>query len=187
MLRRVPLVGALLLVVAAICGVALAARSYPDSVGDVKRGAGPDITSVRLSNTASKLTFRVRFASAPPLRLSTREKWVDMLLIGIDVPPLGPRPMMPGGEWLGADYALGTHGPSTIGQLVRLGNQVAPPIRFTVVTSGRDLVLSVPRRSLGNPLWFRFNVVAAREGESQDADGGFDVAPQRGTFLYRLS
>lgn len=189
MLRRIPLLSTLLLVsAAAICGVAAAAKTYPDPIGDPTGGAAPDVAAVTVSNTASTLTFRVRFASAPPLRLSTREKWVDMLLIGIDVPPLGPPPSIPGGEWLGADFALGTHGPSKTGQLVRLGKKhSAPPLRFKIVTRGRTLSFSVPRRALGNPHWFTFSVAAAREGESQASSGGFDVAPRHATFRYQLS
>ena len=186
-LWRIPLLGALL-VLLAVCGVALAAKSYPDPRGDVKGGGGPDIASVTLSNSASVVTFRVRFAGSPPLQVSLREKWVDMLLIGIDVPPIGPSPVTPGGEWLGADFALGTHGPSETGQLVRIGKKrSAPPLRFKIVTTGRTLVFSIPRRALGNPGWFRFNLAAAREGESEAAGGGVDVAPGRGTFRYVLS
>ena len=186
-LRRIPLLGVLLLLLLAVCGVALAAKTFTDPVGDVRGGAGPDVVAVTLSNTASTLTFRVRFASAPPLRLSTRGKWVDMLLIGIDVPPLGPPPTRPGGEWRGADFALGTHGPSKTGLLVRLGkNRSARPIRFRIVTRGRTLSFSIPRRALGSPRWFAFNVAAAREGESEASGGGFDVAPGHGTFRYRL-
>ena len=187
-LRRVPLLGVLLVVVASICGVALAAKNYPDKVGDVKGGGGPDIASVTVSNTASTLTFRVRFVSAPPLRVNTREKWVDMVLIGVDVPPLGPRPSIPGGEWPGVDFALGTHGPWGTGMLVRLGEKRSgPPVRIKMVTSGRTLSFTVPRRALGNPRWLTFNVAAAREGESETTGGGLDVAPQRGTFRYVLS
>ena len=189
MVLRRPLLSVLLLLpAAAICGIALAAKTYADPVGDVRGGAGPDVTSLTVSNTASTLTFRVRFASAPPLGLSTRGKWVDMLLIGIDVPPLGPPPSTPGGEWLGADFAMGTHGPSETGQLVRLGKKrSAPPIRFKIVTRGRTLSFSIPRRALGSPRWFTFNVAAAREGESQASGGGFDLAPGRGTFRYQSS
>jgi hypothetical protein len=187
-LRRFPLLGVLLLgVVASICGVALAAKNYPDRVGDVKGGGGPDIASVTLSNTASTLTFRIRFVSAPPLRVNTREKWVDMLLIEVDVPPLGSRPSSPGGEWLGADFALGTHGQSGIGQLVRLGKKQSAAIRVKTVTSGRTVSLTVPRRALGGPRWLTFRIAAAREGESGTVGGGFDVAPQHGTFRYGLS
>jgi hypothetical protein len=34
-----------------ICGIAFGAQSYRDPVGDVKGAAGPDITSVSVSNT----------------------------------------------------------------------------------------------------------------------------------------
>ena len=188
MLRRIPLLSVLLLLLGVICGVALAAKTYTDPIGDVKGGAGPDVAAVTVSNTASTLTFRVRFASAPPLRLSVRQKWVEMLLIGIDVPPLGPPPATSGGDWRGADFALGTHGPSKTGQLVRIGKKrAAPPIRFKVSARGPTLSFSIPCRALGSPHWFTFNVAAAREGENQATGGGFDVAPGQGTFRYRLS
>lgn len=188
-LRRILLPSVLLLVLpAAVCGAAQAAKTYPDPAGDVKDGGGPDVVAVTLSNTASTLSFHVRFASAPPLRLSTHERWVDMLLIGIDAPPLGPPPSTPGGEWPGAEYALGTHGPSETGQLVRLGEKhAAPPRRFKVVTHGRTLSLSIPRRALGSPRWFTFNIAAAREGDNRGTSGGYDVAPGHGTFRYRFS
>lgn len=169
-------------------GVAVAATTFPDRPNDQAPAAGPDIRSVTLSHTRTTITFRVRFATAPPLGVGRKSSWVDMLLIGIDVPPLGPPPSIPGGEWLGADFALGTHGPSKTGQLVRLGKKhSAPPLRFKIVTRGRTLSFSVPRRALGNPHWFTFSVAAAREGESQASSGGFDVAPRHATFRYQLS
>jgi len=185
-LRRVPLLAALLLVASfAICGSALAATVYRDRAGDAK--GAPDVTWIRLSNTASAITFRVRFASAPPLRLDRREGWVDMLLIGIDVPPLGPRPRAPGGEWPGADFALGTHGPSRVGQLVQLAKKRAAPVTtFTIEAGGRTLNFSIPRRALGSPRWFTFSLAAAREGTAEKS-GGVDVVPQRGTYRYRLA
>ena len=187
-LRRIALTSVMVALLAGTCWAGLAAKTFADPTGDVKDGAGPDVASVTLSHTASMLTFHVRFASAPPLRLSAREKWVDMLLIGIDVPPLGPPPVTAGGEWRGADFALGTHGPSRTGQLVRLGRKPSgKPTRFQIVTGRRTLSFSIPRRAIGSPRWFTFNVAAAREGESQAFEGGFDVAPERGTFLYRLS
>ena len=170
-----------------ISGVAVGAHSYPDRVGDVKGGRGPDITSIAVSNTKTAVTFRVGFAKAPPLRLSTREGWVDMLLIGVDVPPLGPRPLSPGGPWPGVNFALGTHGPSKTGQLVRLGDATSRlGARFKIVTRGSTLTFSVPRSSLGSPAWFTFSVAAARELE-KEAGGGVDVAPDRGTFRYTLT
>lgn len=180
----------LLAVFFTVCGVASAATSYPERVGDVGRG-GPDIASIRVSNTKATVAFRVRFARAPPLRVSTREGWVDMLLIGIDVPPLGPRPAIAGGPWPGANFALGTHGPSKTGSMVRLAQGVpAKPrlvARFKIVSSGPTLTFSIPRRALGDPAQFTFSVAAAREMENEAAGGGTDVAPARGTFLYRLT
>jgi hypothetical protein len=165
-----------------------AASTYPDRVGDVAPGAGPDIASISLSNTRTTVTFRVRFASAPPLRLSTRANWVDMLLIGIDVPPIGPPPVAPGGEWRGANFFLGTHGPSKAGKLVRLGdgNSLRPPATFKIATDGATLTFAIPRRALGNPNWFVFSAAAARELQ-QETGGGLDLAPARGTYRYTLN
>jgi hypothetical protein len=188
-LRRWAVLGVCLLaVLLLICGVAFAAKSYPDRVSDVEGGAGPDIASVTVSNTKTKVTFGVRFVKAPPLRVSTREGWVDMLLIGIDVPPLGPRPVVPGGEWRGANFAAGTHGPSKTGQMVWLGRgEYRRVASFKIVTSGSTLTFSVPRRALGSPTWFRFTVAAARELEEEATGGGVDWAPARGTFRYALT
>jgi hypothetical protein len=170
-----------------ICGIAFAATSYPDRVGDVKGGAGPDLASITLSSTKTTVTFRVRFAAAPPLRAGKR--WVDMLLIGVDVPPLGPGPRSPGGEWRGANFALGTHGPATTGLMVQLRQGKSRPVtRFRIRTSGSTLSFSIPRRALGDPAWFAFSVAAARESVSEEAaGGGVDTAPAQGTFRYTLT
>jgi hypothetical protein len=170
-------------------GAAHAARGYTDRAGDVARGSGPDLLSIRISSTRTSLTFRVRFAHAPPLRGSAREHWVDMLLLGIDVPPLGPRPTEPGGEWPGADYALGAHAPATKGLLVRLGDG-APASRrrvgtFGITITGATMTFSISRRSLGSLRWFTFSVAAARETDETDG-GSVDLAPARGTYRYRL-
>ncbi len=187
-LRQVPLVAGLLLVALfVLCGAAFATKIYTDRVGDAK--GAPDVASVALSNTASTITFRVRFANAPPLRISSREGWVDMLLIGIDVPPLGPPRTTPGGEWPGANFALGTHGPSHVGRLVRLGKKRSTQVStFKIVTRGRMLSFSIPRRALGSPRWFDYSVATAREEvEEKPGRGGADVVPQRGTSRYHLS
>lgn len=164
-------------------GSASAARSYTDRVGDPD-GPAPDIASATVSNTRTKLTFRIRFATTPPLDVSESEGWVDMLLIGVDVPPLGKKPI-PGGDWRGANYALATHGPSPTGYLVRVGPNIPPAsgivARFKVLTRGRTVTFSVARRALGNPAWFRFLVAAGREME---AGGGSDFAPDSGTYRY---
>ena len=190
--RRTTVLGAFLLATLFVfVGTALAAKTYPDLVRDLKRGGGPDIASVRVSDTAAKVTFAFRFTKAPALRVSTREGWVDMLLLGIDVPPLGPLPVAPGGEWRGADLAAGTHGPSASGVLVRLpktqGGRSRALARFPIVTRGTTLTFSIPRSVLGGARWFTFTVAAARESAEENAGGGFDVLPARGTLRYVLT
>jgi hypothetical protein len=186
--RRFALAGAAALAVPVLlAGAAFAARSYPDRVGDVAGGSGPDIASLRVANTARAITFRLRFAKAPPLRVGTRGRWVDMLLVAVDVPPLGPRPVAPGGEWRGADFALGTHGPSKTGVVVRLGEKGGRVASFEIRTVGTTMTFSVPRRALGGPAWFAFSVAAARETEQASTHGGVDVLPDRGTLRYALT
>lgn len=188
--RCASLGAAVLAVSVLLCGSAYAAKSYTDRTGDVTGGSGPDIVSIGLSNTKASITFRVRFSNTPPLRVSASQKWVDMLLIGIDVPPVGPRPVAPGGEWPGANFALGTHGPSKTGQLVRLGKGISPNSQrvgtFKIVTRGATVTFSISRRSLGSPRWFTFTIATAREME-ETSDGGIDLAPARGTFRYVLT
>lgn len=175
---------AVLAVLVAACGGSSWPANFADPVGDVDRG--PDLTSVRVSNTDSEITFAVRFATEPPLRFDEAEGRVDMLLIGIDVPPLGPEPVAPGGEWPGVDFALGAHGPSTDGMLVRRG--VRKATRFAIRTSGSTLTFSVPRSALGDPEWFTFSAAAARESNDEAGDGGgFDVVPGQGTLRYTLT
>jgi hypothetical protein len=172
-------------------GVALAATDYPDRVSDVRREAAPDIASVRVSNTVATVTFSVRFVKAPPHRTSRNPGWVDMLLVGIDVPPVGPPPVAPGGEWVGADFAIGTHGPSRTGRMVRLGREIPAKPRhvatMSIVTQRSTLTFSIPRRALGTPTWFRFSVAAAREKEGDETGGAVDVAPAHGTYRYVLT
>ena len=188
--RYASLGACLLAVFVLLCGIAYGAKGYPDPAGDVAGGPGPDVVSIGLSHTKASITFRVRFADAPPLRASATRTWVDMLLIGIDVPPVGPRPVTPGGEWPGANFALGTHGPSKTGQLVRLGTAIPGRPRqiatFRIVTTGATVTFSIPRRLLGSPAWFVFSVATARETE-ETGDGAVDLAPARGTFRYALS
>jgi hypothetical protein len=170
------------------CGTAAAARIYSDPAGDAR--LGPDVRSVTVSNTSADVIFRVRFATSPPLRVGARQGWIDMLLLGIDVPPLGPRPI-PDGDWLGAEFAAGFHGPATTGMLVRL--QTGSPklvARFRVVTRARTVTFSIPRRALGSPTWFAFEMAAAREWsvEGTEPSGAkADFVPTRGTLRYTLT
>jgi hypothetical protein len=174
--RRVAALGAPIAAALLVCGVALAGKGFTDPRGDVREGNGPDVVTLKLSSTKTAVTFTVRFAKAPPLRVSPREEWVDMLLIGIDTPPLGRRPN-PDGDWLGANFALGTHGPSRTGMLVKLaGGRQRQIARFPIVVEGSTLTFSVSRRALGNPAWFSFMVAAARETSTESAGGELRLA-----------
>lgn len=170
-------------------GSAPAATAFPDPVGDVQGGAGPDITSIAVSHTASTVTFRFRFASAPPLGLSAREGWVDMLLVGIDVPP---RSLKRGAHgWSGLDDYAGLHGAEKTAMVVKTSpTKPSQPSRVLarprVTVSGRTLSFSISRDSLGDPAWIEFVVAAGRETSDQANGGGSDEAPQRGTFHYPL-
>jgi hypothetical protein len=185
--RGLVLLAASIAVALLVCGIALAAKTYPDRLGDVKGGSGPDIASITVSNTPTMITFRVRFARTPPLRVSTQGRWVDMLLIGIDVPPIGPLPVS-GVAWRGANYALGTHGPSTTGRLADLTKTPSRrPTSFKVVTRGATVTLAIPRRVVGNPSRFTFQVAAGREYVQGATGGGGDLAPAYGTFRFALT
>ncbi len=168
---------------------ALAATAFRDPVGDVQGGAGPDITSIVVSHTNSSVTFRFRFASAPPLGFSARQGWVDMLLLGIDVPPRSLKRTPHG--WLGLDYYAGLHGTQTTAILVK-ASPTSPSQPRRVVTRpkvtvrGHTLSFSLDRAKLGNPAWIEFVVATGRETSDQATGGGSDVAPNRGTFHYRL-
>jgi hypothetical protein len=182
-------IAAVLLTLAVGVATALAATTFPDPVGDVQGGHGPDITSVVVSHTASTVTFRFRFASAPPLGVSARKGWVDMLLIGIDVPPRGLSRGAHG--WMGLDYYAGLHGTEKTAMVVKPSlTKPSQPSRVLarpkVTVSGRTLSFSISRNTLGNPAWIEFVVAAGRETSDQVNGGGSDEAPNHGSFHYRL-
>ena len=182
----VAVLGLTLGVVVAAAG---AGMRFADPVGDVTGGAGPDLTLVSVSHTASTVTFRFRFAKAPPLGVSAKGRWVDMLLIGIDVPP---RSLKRGAKgWAGLDYYAGLHGMEKTAMVVKTSpakpsqpSKVLARPRVTV--SGRTLSFSLNRSTLGNPAWIEFVVAAGRETSSQASGGGSDEAPNHGTFHYQL-
>jgi hypothetical protein len=184
------MITAVLLTLALSTGIAtaFAATAFPDPVGDVQGGAGPDITSIAVSHTASTVTFRFRFANAPPLGVNARKRWVDLLLIGIDVPPRSLKRGPHG--WAGLDYYAGLHGSDKTAMVVKTSptgpsrhSVLAHP---TVTVSGHTLSFSLGRAKLGNPGWIEFVVAAGREMSNQADGGGSDEAPNRGIFHYRL-
>ena len=170
-------------------GTALATTSFSDPVGDVEGGVGPDITSISVSHTRSTVTFRFRFTKAPPLGVSARGGWVDMLLIGIDAPPRSLKRTTSG--WAGLDYYAGLHGRDKTAIVVKASpTRPSQPrkvvARPKVTFSGRALTFSVSRSALGSPSWFEFVVAAGREMSDQATGGGSDNAPNRGAFHYKL-
>ena len=156
---------------------------FPDPAGDVRGGAGPDLTAVSVSHDRVSVTFRLRFATAPPLRVSERERWADMVLVAVDVPPRTLRRTSLG--WSGADYWAGMHAGERTATVVRAG----PRARNTVVgrppaqVSGHTVTFSVRRALLGNPAWIEVAVAAGREGGGE----GSDEAPARVAFHVVLS
>lgn len=180
----------LAMLVAGGCGSSgVTARSLEDPASDVAAASGPDVVGVAVDREDDAITFRVRFAAAPPLQISEQGGWVDMLLIGIDLPPLGAPPASPGGEWTGADFALGTHGPSASGILVRLrAGEAAPGLKtdIPIETDGVTLTISVPRRELGDPETFAVSIAAAREwndAADEPAAAKPDIVPDTGTWI----
>jgi hypothetical protein len=175
--------------------------TFRDPVGDVSGGAGPDLVSVTIGHTPADVTFGIRFAEAPPLRASTSEGWIDMVLVGIDVPPYGPPPG-PIGGWTGVDYVAGLHGAqreirfqamegSTEGADQPTGTASAEPdapervVRLDATVDGATLRFAIPRRLLGDPASFAFTVAAGREGET--GGGGSDSAPDLGALHYEIA
>ena len=173
-------------------GTASTGRTYRDAAGDVPAGT-PDLTSVSISNDASTVRVRFRFANAPPLSTSPSGEWTDMLLMGIDVPPIGPGPTPSG--WTGLDYALGMHGVDDRAVFRSMqpglgadgGTGMAPGLRtLRSRTQGREVTIALPVALLGNPKYFDFTVAVGREGGDEASSAGGDMIPARGTARYRL-
>lgn len=168
--------------------VAGTGTGFADPVGDVEGGAGPDLALVSVAHTASTVTFRFSFAKAPPLGVSAKAGWVDMLLVGIDVPPRRLKRTAQG--WLGADYYLGTHGSERTAILVKASSNPSQPGKVLgrpkVTVNGRTLSFTVGRKAVGSPAWIEFVVAAGRETSDQTSGGSSDEAPTHGTFHYQL-
>ena len=145
---------------------------YRDGAGDVKGGPGPDIRFVRATDRADQISFRVVFAKAPPLAVSTGRGFTDMLIIAI---------------WTtrkaGAEqphYWLGVHGVDlTRVTLVDALTKRSVRLRPAVV-SDKTVILTLDARRIGNPRTIRLSVAAGRE-MNKGTGGGGDLAPDRGT------
>lgn len=171
-------------------------RTLEDPAGDVAATTWPDVVAVTVERDDETIIFRVRFATALPLRVSEKEGWIDMVLIGVDVPPPGPPPAMPGGEWRGADYFLGAHGPSEEGMLVRLAASASEDeatwekrADIPIAIDAATLSLLVPRDELGDPGTLTISIAAAREwneAKNEPAEVTPDIVPDTGTWTIEL-
>ncbi len=163
-------------VVAALVAVPAAVSDssiwYRDAAGDVKGGPGPDIRFVRGTDRAGRISFRVVFAKAPPLAVSTKQGFTDMLIVTIwTTGKTGAKQ---------PHYWLGVHGAdltrvSLVNALTKGSARLGP-----AVVRDKTVVLSLDARRIGDPRVMRFSVAAGRE-MNKGAGGGGDLAPDKGT------
>lgn len=145
---------------------------YRDGRGDVRGGPGPDITFVRATDRAGRITFRVVFAKAPPLAVSTKQGFTDMLIVTI---------------WTSAKtgarqphYWLGVHG-ADLRHVILVNALTKRSVRLPeAVVSHKTVILSLDPHRIGDPRTIRFSVAAGRE-MSKGTGGGGDLAPDKGT------
>ena len=169
-----------LIVAAGAAGAALAVPAtvsdssvwYRDGAGDVLGGPGPDIRFVRGTDRAGRISFRVVFAKAPPLAVSKKQGFTDMLIVAIwtSRKAVADRPQ----------YWLGVHGAdlrrvSLVNARTRRSVRLGPAL-----VRDKTVTLSVDARRIGDPRVMRFSVAAGRE-RNEGAGGGGDLAPDRGT------
>ena len=164
-------------------------RTYRDAEGDVAAGL-PDLTAVTIASDATTVSMRFTFRSAPPLRTDAAAGWTDMLLVGLDVPPIGPGPQAGGGDWVGVDYAFGVHAIERQARLRSMGGGLGgaapgPPTALPTRWSGRSISIDLTRALIGDPPYFDFVAAVGREGSNESGEG--DALPTTGTLRYRLS
>jgi hypothetical protein len=146
--------------------------SYRDAGGDVKGGAGPDIRFVGATDRAGRISFRIAFAKAPPLAVSAKQRFTDMLIVTIwTTRKTGARQPH---YWLGVHAADLTH-VSLVNALTKRMVRVGP-----AAVSGKTVTLSFHARRIGDPRFIRFSVGAGRE-LNDGTGGGGDLAPDKGT------
>lgn len=145
---------------------------YRDGPGDVKGGPGPDIRFVRATDRAGRISFRVVFAKAPPLGVSTKQGFTDMLIVTIwTTGKTGARQ---------PHYWLGVHGVdltrvTLVNALTKRSVRLGP-----AVVSDKTVILSLDAHRIGDPRMIKFSVAAGRE-MNRGTGGGGDLAPDKGT------
>jgi hypothetical protein len=158
------------------------AGAHRDAFGDVTPGE-PDLTALRITNDARAVRMAFTFAGAPPLATNLSAGWTDMLLMGIDVPPIGSKPTPNG--WMGVDYALGMHGVDDRAVFRDMHQTKRQMTTLRSHVSGRTITIDLPRTLIGDPAYFDFNVSVGREGGDQEGSG--DSIPATGTLRYRMT
>jgi hypothetical protein len=144
---------------------------YRDAAGDVTGGPGPDIRFVRGTDRAGRISFRVAFAKAPPLAVSAKQGFTDMVIVTVwTTGKTGPRE---------PHYWLGVHGAdlkrvSLVNALTKSSVRLGP-----AVVSRKTVILTFDASRIGDPRAIRFSVAAGRE-MNEGAGGGGDLAPDNG-------
>jgi hypothetical protein len=147
---------------------------YRDAAGDVRGGPGPDIRFVRATDRGGRISLRVVFAKSPPLAVSTKRGFTDMLIVTIwTTGKTGPRQPH---YWLGV-HAADLTGVALVNALKRSSVRLGP-----AVVSGKTVTLSLDADRIGDPRVIRFSVAAGRE-MNEGRGGGGDLAPDHGTSL----
>jgi hypothetical protein len=147
---------------------------YRDAGGDMKGGLAPDIRYVRGTDRAGRISFRVVFAKAPPLTVSTEEAFTDTLVVTIWT--TGKNTARQPDYWLG----VRGHDPADVVLVdarTKSRARVAP-----AVVSKKTVILSIDAHRLGDPRAMRFSVAASREMRN-GTGGGADLAPDKGASM----
>jgi hypothetical protein len=144
-----------------------------DARGDVKGGPGPDIVAASAREHAGRISFHAVFTTSPPLIVSTKQGFTDMLLVSIWTSDrVTRRP----------DYWLGVHAVD-LERVVLVNAQTRKMISLRpAVVSRRSVTLTVAEYKIGNPSVIRFSVAAGRETNAESGGGG-DLAPDHGASM----
>ena len=149
---------------------------YDDPAGDVT--GGPDLIACGASEPwESLVSFRLEFASEPPLSYDLETMTTDELWVAVSTKP---GPLFEGD----IEYALIVHGATlpqeeTTGSglydaTATDGNEVFWRV-VDVEVDGSILTLTVDRKLVGDPEVLYFQTAVGSEGE--DESGGYDMCP----------
>jgi hypothetical protein len=178
MFRRWTLATATIALLLAGASATAADERYEDPVGDVPGGIGPDIVAVTISEPwESLVSFKVEFATDPPITYDLETMSTDQLTIG-----LSPRPGAVAFEEF--EYMLMVHG-ATMSQEVETGAALYDSTRpegdevfwrvVDVDVDGPTMTLTLDWKLVGDPDTLAFFVGASTEGPAET--DVYDVCP----------